>query len=97
MNLRFLVLGALLSSGLGVRADEPTCPISPEEAVEGFVPLYDGMTLAAFEGLNGDTSSYYVQDGVLICKATGKVHIFTEKKVRQLHSATANQDGSRRQ
>ena len=47
---------------------------------EGFVPIFDGRSLDGWIGLGGDTGSYYVRDGMLICKATGKVHIFTEKE-----------------
>ena len=50
------------------------------ESETGFVPIFDGKSLAGWLGLNGDTSSYYVQDGVLICKATGKTSIFTKQE-----------------
>jgi hypothetical protein len=56
------------------------CGLCAEEAAEGFVPLFDGKSLAGWKGLKDDPSSYYVKDGVLICKDTGKVHIFTEKE-----------------
>lgn len=50
------------------------------EAAEGFVSIFDGRSLDGWVGLGGDTSSYYVKDGVLVCRNTGKVHIFTEKE-----------------
>jgi hypothetical protein len=50
------------------------------EAAEGFVAIFDGESLDGWVGLDGDKSSYYVQNGLLICKDTGKVHIFTEKE-----------------
>ena len=50
------------------------------ESETGFVPIFDGKSLAGWLGLNGDTSSYYVQDGMLICKATGKTSIFTKQE-----------------
>lgn len=54
---------------------------APFAATEkGFVPIFDGKTLNGWVGIGGDTSSYYVQDGTLICKDTGKVHIFTDKE-----------------
>jgi hypothetical protein len=53
---------------------------SPAEAEEGFVPIFDGKSLDGWVGLDGGTDSYYVKDNVLVCKATGKVHIFTEKQ-----------------
>jgi len=68
-----------------LRADEALgeqspAGLSPEEAAEGFVPLFDGKTLNGWVGVNGSTDSYYVEDGVLICKADGREHIFTEKE-----------------
>lgn len=64
------------------RIDAPDRPsgLSEEEAAEGFVPIFDGKSLDGWVGLGGDKSSYYVRDGMLICKVTGKVHIFTEKE-----------------
>jgi hypothetical protein len=47
---------------------------------EGFVPIFNGRNLDGWQGIGGDTSSYYAQDGQLICKETGKVHIFTVKE-----------------
>jgi hypothetical protein len=54
--------------------------LSPEEVRDGFVSLFDGKTLKGWVGLKGNTDSYYVKDGMLICKDTGKEHIFTEKE-----------------
>jgi Domain of Unknown Function (DUF1080) len=61
-------------------AESQATGLSPQEAADGFVPLFDGKSLDGWAGLDGDTSSYYVKDGLLICKATGLVHIFTEKE-----------------
>lgn len=47
---------------------------------EGFVPIFNGRNLDGWQGIGGDTSSYYVEDGQLICKDTGKIHIFTTKE-----------------
>ncbi|MBM3860033.1 MAG: DUF1080 domain-containing protein [Verrucomicrobia bacterium] len=47
---------------------------------EGFVPIFNGKDLTGWQGIGGDTTSYYVEDGQLICKETGKVHIFTTKE-----------------
>lgn len=52
---------------------------SPDEE-KGFVALFDGKTLDGWIGLKKDKSSYYVKDGTLVCKADGKVHIFTDKQ-----------------
>ena len=51
-----------------------------KEIEEGFVPLFDGKTLDGWQGVAGSTDSYYVKDGLLICKADGKELIFTERE-----------------
>ena len=53
---------------------------SDAEVAEGFAPIFDGQSLRGWIGLDGDASSYYVKDGMLICKATGSNHILTEKE-----------------
>jgi len=77
-------LAALFACGtlLAAEAKSPAdaAGLSPEEAAEGFVPIFDGRTLAGWVGVGGSTESYYVEDGVLICKEDGKEHIFTEKE-----------------
>ncbi|MHB8863537.1 MAG: 3-keto-disaccharide hydrolase, partial [Pirellulaceae bacterium] len=62
------------------RQTESVSGLSAAEAEEGFVPIFDGKSLDGWVGLKEDTSSYYVQDGMLICKETGHVHIFSEKE-----------------
>jgi hypothetical protein len=47
---------------------------------KGFEPIFNGKNLDGWQGIGGDTSSYYVENGLLICKETGKVHIFTTKE-----------------
>jgi hypothetical protein len=73
----------LASSGLAA-ADQQTDSLAVENRCEdsedGFAPIFDGRTLKGWIGLNDDTSSYYVKNGMLICRATGKVHIFTRKQ-----------------
>lgn len=49
-------------------------------ADEGFVPLFNGKNLDGWQGLNGDTSSFYVKDGLLICKGDGRKMIFSNKQ-----------------
>jgi len=51
--------------------------LSPAEAAEGFVPLFDGKT---FEGWDGGLRGYSIQDGVLICRwcAGGRIHTVRE-------------------
>lgn len=60
-------------------AADPTV-LSDEEAAQGFAPIFNGQSLDGWVGLDGTTDSYYVKDGLLICKATGHVHIYTEKE-----------------
>ena len=79
--LAVVALSCLLSTAYAAHDDVVALPgLTAEEAAEGFVPLFDGKSLAGWVGLGGDTSSYYVKDGMLICKDTGKVHIFTDKE-----------------
>ena len=59
---------------------DPASGLSAAEAAEGFQPIFDGKSLDGWIGLKDDTSSYYVKDGMLICKDTGNVHIFTKKE-----------------
>jgi hypothetical protein len=54
--------------------------ITAEELNDGFVPIFNDRSLDGWVGLDGDTSSYYVDDEMLVCTATGKKHLFTENK-----------------
>ncbi|MFV1967394.1 MAG: DUF1080 domain-containing protein [Pirellulaceae bacterium] len=74
-----LFLPAGLPSCAQAEDASPT-QLRAEEAAEGFVPIFNGKSLEGWVGLDGSTDSYYVKDGMLVCKATGKVHIFTEKE-----------------
>jgi hypothetical protein len=47
---------------------------------DGFVPIFNGKDLDGWQGIDGDNSSYFAQDGQLICKETGLVHMFTTKE-----------------
>lgn len=47
---------------------------------EGFVSIFNGKDLAGWQGLGGDTGSYYAEEGQLICRETGKVHLFTARQ-----------------
>jgi hypothetical protein len=46
-------------------ADTALNVVSPEEAKEGFVSLFDGRTLA---GWRGDLKGYAVEDGAIVCR-----------------------------
>ncbi len=79
----FIVLVLFVGQSVALSQEQesghPT-EITAAEVHEGFVPIFDGKSLAGWVGLDDDTSSYYVEDGMLICKATGKKHLFTEQK-----------------
>ncbi|MBM4094338.1 MAG: DUF1080 domain-containing protein [Planctomycetes bacterium] len=81
MNL-VLSLVAVSSPFGAFAGEEPPGPTGPSaaEVAEGFVPIFDGKSLQGWAGLGGDTGSYYVKEGMLVCKDVGKVHIFTEKE-----------------
>ena len=77
VSMLLLMCPALLHAD--TKNDSPS-GISSKEAAEGFVAIFDGKSLDGWEGLKGSTDSYYVKDGVLICKKTGHEHIFTKEK-----------------
>jgi hypothetical protein len=73
MRLIFTVV-VLLSSGFTGADDAKTVGVTPEEAKEGFVSLFDGKTL---NGWNGDVTHYAVEDGVMVCHGA---NVYTEKE-----------------
>ncbi len=81
--MRTGLLIAMLSCSLPLAANAaqpvPT-GLSPKEVTDEFVPIFNGKSLGGWVGRNDDTSSYYVKDGMLICKATGRIHIYTKKE-----------------
>jgi len=60
----------------GEEAKTPTT-LSPEEAREGFVSIFDGKTL---KGWRGTVKGYAAEDGMLVCKAKGGGNLFTERE-----------------
>ncbi len=73
------LLAVLLLAPFAAIGDEAPSADAPS-GDEGFTPIFNGKDLDDWQGLNGSTDSYYVKDGMLICKAHGKEHIFTKKK-----------------
>ena len=68
-----IALCCLSSTASAAHDDAVALPgLSAQEAADGFVPLFDGKSLAGWVGIDGDTSSYYVKDGMLICKGAIK-------------------------
>lgn len=53
--------------------------LEEQEAKEGFVPLFNGIDLT---GWNGNKVDYFAQDGMIVCKPTGKGrdNLYTEKE-----------------
>lgn len=76
----FLSMLLLLSATTVLAADAKSLGLSDQEIKEGFVPIFDGKTLDNWVGVAGNTDSYYVKDGVLICKKIAHDHIFTKKE-----------------
>ena len=74
-----LSLGSIIAQA-GDGKPASTAKICGDETAQGFVSIFNGKSLDGWVGLGGDTSSYYVKDSQLICKKTGKVHIFTKKE-----------------
>ncbi len=66
----------LVFCAVPVLADEtPAVKLSPAEAKEGFVSLFDGKTL---NGWQGDVKGYAAENGTMVCKPGG--NIFTKKE-----------------
>ncbi|MCU0961275.1 MAG: DUF1080 domain-containing protein [Pirellulaceae bacterium] len=80
MRSGFLMLVCVLMMCSGGHGQDAVPGVTEAEAAEGFRPIFNGTSLDGWVGLKGDTSSYYVRDGMLICKADGHVHMFTEKE-----------------
>lgn len=55
-------------------------PLPLALAADGFTPIFNGRNLDGWTALGGDTSSYFVEDGQLICKGDGRKFIFSEKE-----------------
>ncbi len=58
-------------------ADAPAAGLSPEEAKEGFVGLFDGKSL---DGWQGDVKGYAVENGTIVCKCKHNAHLYTAKQ-----------------
>jgi len=73
IGLALIVVAALVGQ---LVAEEPAATgLSPEEAQQGFVSLFDGKTM---EGWQGDTKGYVPEDGVMVCKPGGNVYTAKE-------------------
>jgi hypothetical protein len=75
MRKSILFVATLSFSILFIFTTALAAELSPEEAREGFVSLFDGKTL---KGWRGDVKGYAVVDGTMVCKPGG--NLFTEKQ-----------------
>jgi hypothetical protein len=71
MRGTWIAIMTFLSAGVLFAQDAKTVGVTPEEAKEGFVSLFDGKTL---NGWQGDVQHYAVKDGVMVCHG---VNLFT--------------------
>ncbi len=74
MRCTCLIALMLLNAGLVYAQDAKTAGVTPAEAGEGFVSLFDGKTL---DGWQGDVKHYEVEDGVMICHG---INLYTAKE-----------------
>ena len=70
-----IVAIALSLAGSVHAGDSKSARLSPEEAKEGFVSLFDGKTL---HGWQGDVKGYAVEDGTIVCKPGGNLYTARE-------------------
>lgn len=75
MRYAYASVVLLLCAGFALAADAKKAGVTPEEAKEGFVSLFDGKTL---EGWQGAVKGYTIKDGTMICEPGGD--LFTKKE-----------------
>lgn len=66
-------LSAILASAL-------SRPITQGDGEAGFVPLFDGRTLAGWKLVGGHGPGYVVQGNTIVCPKDGGGNLFTEKE-----------------
>ncbi len=77
--MRLTCLVAVMLCG-GFALAEDKAPTDPQGQEQGFVPIFNGKNLDGWQGVAGSTDSYYVMDGLLVCKKIAHDHIFTKRK-----------------
>ena len=75
MRSTFVATAMLLCAGLVSAQDAKTAGVTPEEAKEGFVSLFDGKTLGGWQGA---VKGYAIEDGAMVCKPGGNVYTTKE-------------------
>jgi hypothetical protein len=71
MRCTSTIAAMLLSVGLVYAQDAKTAGVTPEEAREGFVSLFDGKTL---RGWQGAVNGYTIENGTMVCKPGGDLY-----------------------
>jgi hypothetical protein len=71
--MRFVLCPAvlLLCTALAFAEEAKNAGVSPEEAKDGFVSLFNGKNL---DGWIGDVKNYVVEDGAMVCHGTSVYH-----------------------
>jgi hypothetical protein len=75
MRCTYIAAAMLFGASLVYAQDAKTVGITPEEAKDGFVSLFDGKT---HNGWQGDVQGYPVENGVMLCKPGGNVYTAKE-------------------
>jgi hypothetical protein len=75
MRSILVAAAVLLCAGVVSAQDAKTAGVTPEEAKEGFVSLFDGKTLGGWQGA---VKGYVIEDGAMVCKPGGNVYTTKE-------------------
>ena len=75
MRCTWIAAVLLLSAGVVHAQNQSGVGVTPEEAKEGFVSLFDGKTHA---GWQGDVKGYPIEDGTMVCKPGDFVYTVKE-------------------
>ena len=75
MRSTLIAAAVLLCAGFVYAEDAKNVGVTPEEAKEGFVSLFDGKTLGGWQGA---VKGYVIEDGAMVCKPGGNVYTTKE-------------------
>jgi hypothetical protein len=74
MRCAYFAVLSVFCAALVYAHDAKTIGVTPKEAKDGFVSLFDGKTL---DGWQGDVKHYAVEDGAMVCHGA---QLFTKKQ-----------------